>query len=373
MRMFYTLLALYAASHMYIFICLRRVFGPGRYLWPVGILLLLMAVSWLLRVGRVPVGMLDSFQTVSFAWMGYALILLLCLLALDVSGLGLRLGAKLFGVQTGLFSSARMLGLGFLISFPLFAWGLYEARTPRVIRMTINTPLLPADARPLEIVQMSDLHISALIGPGTLERMRDTVAAEKPDILLLVGDLVDGNMEEREADAAVMRSFPARLGKFAVTGNHEAYHGPEQSLRFIEACGFQILRQKSVEAGGIVLAGVDDDTFARAAGTKTDEAVELLRGLGASRYVLFLQHKPYPPDAPFDLMVSGHTHGGQIWPGTYVTRRIYGFGQGFTQLPDFAGKARMISISNGLGFWGPPVRLFTPPDIVHITLQPQAR
>lgn len=93
MRIFYLLFGLYAASHLYILICLRRALGPGRYLWFVGLLLLLMAGSWLIRIGRVPVGMMDGFQTVSFIWMGYALMLVFCLIALDVSGLFLRLGS----------------------------------------------------------------------------------------------------------------------------------------------------------------------------------------------------------------------------------------------------------------------------------------
>ena len=373
MRIFYLLFGLYAASHLYILICLRRALGSGRYLWFAGLFLLLMAGSWLIRFGRVPVGMMDGFQTVSFLWMGYALMLVFCLVALDVSGLLLRLGSRLFGADTALFSSARVLRIAFLLSLPLFFWAAYEARTPRTMHLTVTTPYLPADAEPLEIVQISDLHISALIGPQTLERMRDVVAEKEPDILVLVGDLVDGNMEEREADAAVMRTFPARLAKIAVTGNHEAYHGPEQSLAFIERSGFRLLRAETLEIGGIRIVGVDDDTFAKAAESDTADAGLLLRGLTPGMFTLLLQHKPYPPDAPFDLMLSGHTHGGQIWPGIFATRSLYGFDQGPTALPEVAGRPRLLNISNGLGFWGPPIRFFTPPDIVRITIKPESR
>ncbi len=373
MRIFYLLFGMYAASHLYILICLRRALGPGRYLWFVGFFLLLMAGSWLIRIGRVPVGMMDGFQTVSFIWMGYALMLAMSLIALDVSGLLLRLGSRLLGAEAALFSSAKVLRIAFVLSLPLFCWAVYEARTPRTVYLTVTTPYLPADAEPLEIVQISDLHISALIGPRTLERMRDVVAEKEPDILVLVGDLVDGNMEEREADAAVMRTFPARMAKIAVTGNHEAYHGPEQSLAFIERSGFRILRAETLEIGGIRIVGVDDDTFAKAAESDTADAGSLLRGLEPGRFTVLLQHKPYPPEAPFDLMLSGHTHGGQIWPGIFAVRSLYGFDQGLTALPEVAGRPRLLNISNGLGFWGPPIRFFTPPDIVRITIKPESR
>ena len=91
-------------------------------------------------------------------------------------------------------------------------------------------------------------------------------------------------MEEREADAAVMRTFPARMAKIAVTGNHEAYHGPEQSLAFIERSGFRILRAETLEIGGIRIVGVDDDTFAKAAESDTADAGPLLRGLEPGRF-----------------------------------------------------------------------------------------
>ena len=283
------------------------------------------------------------------------------------------LGSRLFGADAASFSSAKVLRIAFLFSLPLFCWAVYEARTPRTVYLTVTTPYLPADAEPLEIVQISDLHISALIGPRTLERMRDVVAEKEPDILVLVGDLVDGNMEEREADAAVMRTFPARMAKIAVTGNHEAYHGPEQSLAFIERSGFRILRAETLEVGGIRIVGVDDDTFARAVESDTADAGPLLRGLEPGRFTVLLQHKPFPPEAPFDLMLSGHTHGGQIWPGIFATRSLYGFDQGLTALPEVAGRPRLLNISNGLGFWGPPIRFFTPPDIVRITIKPESR
>ncbi len=375
MRVFYLLSGLYAASHIYILLCLRRAFGSGYWLWPVGLFLLLMAGSWLIRIGSVPVGMMDGFQTISFAWMGYALMLVLCLIALDVSGLLLRLGLRLFDGETAVFAPARLLRLGFLLSVPFFCWGLYQAQTPRTVRLTVTSPHMPAGAKPLEIVQISDLHVSALLGPKTLERMRDAIAEEVPDVLVLTGDLVDGNMEAREADAAVLRSFPARLSKIAVTGNHEAYHGAERSLEFMKRCGFTVLRSEAVEfENNIRIVGVDDDTFAKAIGTEhSARAGEMLRELAPDNFVVYLQHKPYPPDAPFDLMLSGHTHGGQIWPGIFLTRRLYGFDQGLTVLPEFEGRRRLLNISNGLGFWGPPVRLFAPPDIVRITVRPEAR
>ena len=188
----------------------------------------------------------------------------------------------------------------------------------------------------------------------------------------MAGDLVDTDVTQKDEEAAAWAAVPAPLGKFAVTGNHEFYHGLEKSLAFMRRCGFTPLRGEVAAAGGIVIAGVDDSNFT----DSSPETVDVPRVLSLAppdRFILLLNHKPYyPPQSVgrFDLQFSGHTHKGQIWPGELLVRRIYGFAQGLSVLEAGAGRS-LLYITNGIGFWGPPVRFLAPPEITVITLRPE--
>jgi predicted MPP superfamily phosphohydrolase len=179
------------------------------------------------------------------------------------------------------------------------------------------------------------------------------------------------DMSARNRDADMLRALPAPLGKFAVTGNHEFYRGGAMSLRFFEAAGFTTLRGAFAEAGGIVVAGVDDAAFAGPQGSASTDEAALLRKVPHGPFILFMNHRPLVAAGTvgaFDLQYSGHTHGGQIWPGTLITKSIYGMGQGLSVLREGA-RASLLYVSDGLGFWGPPIRLMTSSEITLILLR----
>lgn len=378
MKLFYTLFAVFVLSHVYIFVCLRRAFGSGLWQLTAIVWLTAMALSWFFRFGRPmgPVG--EKFQDVTFFWMGFLILFCYCLVSFDLLALLSRilscLPAAPLQKLPSFFVASRYVPIAIAIASALFIYSLYEAATPRLRHVTLTTNKLPASSPPLRVVGIADVHISSIIGPWMLERMAGRITETAPDILVVSGDLVDTDVSKRDKDAGILRSIPAKLGKFAVTGNHEYYHGLLISLDFMEKSGFRPLRGEAVEAGGIIIAGVDDGNFAKRFTPDTTNVLRVLETVPEDKFVLLLNHKPYYPTdtvGHFDLQFSGHTHGGQFWPGRIITRHIYRLRQGMNVLRE-GKETSLLYITNGIGFWGPPIRFFTPPEITIITLKPEA-
>jgi len=185
------------------------------------------------------------------------------------------------------------------------------------------------------------------------------------DRFVATGDIVDGEGNDLNALARYFRAYAPRLGAYAVTGNHEYYAGLENSLRFLHDAGFTVLRGEAAKAGGIVLAGVDDHTAMSAGQPANLDTRKALASFSANDFIVLLKHQPMvDSDTPFDLQLSGHIHGGQIFPFVYLTRLTYRVHTGLTEL----GDGRRLYVSRGTGTWGPPVRLFAPPEITLITI-----
>ena len=378
MRLFSFLFTLYGASHLYIYWCLLRMGLPRRWRIPAALLLLIFAGAWFYRLGRTTAFLPMIMQDISFIWMGFAIIATACFLAADAGGLIIRTVLRAIRpawAQNPWLKPRRCLLLALFGSLLGFSYAKNEAQTPQVVTLEIRSPKIPSGTEPLRLVHVTDTHTSNLIRAGTQRRMAAIITGLRPDLLLATGDIVDTDMTERMAEARIWEGIPTPLGKFFVTGNHEFYRGVEQSLAFITRAGFIPLRGAEALVGPLRLVGVDDDRFlGSSTGPETTSAAPLLANDTPERYVVLLKHKPYVDKAligKFDLQLSGHTHGGQIWPGKYITQAIYGVEQGLTTHTGNEGQQSLLYTSNGLGFWGPPVRLFTPPEITLIILSPE--
>jgi predicted MPP superfamily phosphohydrolase len=194
------------------------------------------------------------------------------------------------------------------------------------------------------------------------------VREAEPDFFFMVGDLVDGEMSGRDREAELLRSHGAKYGAFAVTGNHEFYAGVEQAVNFMRRAGFSVIRDGRVDAAGVVLIGLDDP----AKGGRNFYAAEVLPDdldfsrPAADSLVLLLKHRPQvveDTEGKFDLQLSGHTHGGQIWPFGYIVSWANESVQGLSRKGGGA-----VYVSNGAGFWGPPLRFLAPPEVVVIDI-----
>lgn len=294
----------------------------------------------------------------SHVWMGY-LFLFVCV------GLVSDFGFMLFRLVSPDLTMRPLMRLGAVgsASLGLLVYGYFEAQEIRIKRIDIVTPKLAAGH--VTLAQLSDLHLGIMQGDRLLDRIGATLRALKPDIVVATGDIVDGQGDD--FNQLARRVLPDRppLGAYAVTGNHEYYAGLDHSLDFMRRAGFTMLRGHAVRVGGIVLAGVDDPTVTQSTQQARVQEDKALATTSRDDFVVLLKHQPIVSGhARFDLQLSGHVHGGQIFPFGYLTRLAYRFNTGLTELAD----GRRLHVSRGAGTWGPPIRLLAPPEITLITI-----
>lgn len=247
-----------------------------------------------------------------------------------------------------------------------FAYGHFEARTLRVDRINIPTSKLPPSVERLRVVQISDLHFSAVNSIGLATSVAHGIEALAPDLLVATGDVVDRGITDEDGVAGIFRSLEAPLGKYAILGNHEFYHGVDSSTRFLQQAGFRVLRGEVVKPRSwLSVAGVDDEAAERAGGYQGQSPEDLLERISRDDLVLFLRHRPLVHETNrgrFDLQLSGHTHGGQIFPFSLVVALAYPYLRGAHDV----GEGSMLYVSRGTGTWGPPIRVGSPPEITLI-------
>jgi predicted MPP superfamily phosphohydrolase len=361
---------LYAVIHLYLFWRLKAAFGAGPWqYWALALFAVMVSLALARRShpDNLPG---EVISWVSLVWMGCAFIAVTWFVLLDAGFLALRLFDLVSGMHASRFlSPARAMPYLLALVALLSLYALYEARSPRLVRLTVKTAKLPPATDAIRIAALSDVHISSTVGVRSLRRLAALIEKENPDILLSLGDLLDADMRNKTEEAHILRELPARFGKFAVFGNHEAYRGVANSTRFTQDAGFTLLRGQTAEAGGLTIVGVDDPVFGGGDNSTTD-AGPLLEKTGHTRFVLLAQHRPSGSEryaGLFDLQISGHTHGGQIWPARYLAARANGHQQGLSELRGPLGGS-LLFISNGSGHWGPPMRLFTPPQILIVDL-----
>jgi predicted MPP superfamily phosphohydrolase len=232
---------------------------------------------------------------------------------------------------------------------------------------------LPPALSGLTIVQLTDVHIGPTIGRNFLEHVVERTNLAKPDAIVITGDLVDGSVASLRQHVEPLASLRARYGVFFVTGNHEYYSGVEEWLLELERLGVRPLRNERVTIGdraSIDLAGVDDASARGAGRGHGPDYAKALGGAAPDRELVMLAHQPsqivHAAKAGVGLQLSGHTHGGQIWPFGALVR---------LNQPYVAGLHRhdertQIYVSRGTGYWGPPMRLFCPAEITKIVLAP---
>ncbi|HEU0265511.1 MAG TPA: metallophosphoesterase, partial [Geobacterales bacterium] len=207
------------------------------------------------------------------------------------------------------------------------SWGFWQALQIRSTQVTIPVTTLPLGRDRLTIVQISDVHLGLLVREKRLAKILEQVRQASPDILVVTGDLVDGQIADMTGLAEPLRAIRPPFGKFAVIGNHEYYVGLDQALSFIDRCGFILLRDAWRQPlPGIAIAGVDDPAGRGFGRHSSPGEAELLSQLPADAFRILLKHRPVVDAASaghFDLQLSGHVHGGQIYPFTILTHLAY--------------------------------------------------
>jgi hypothetical protein len=270
---------------------------------------------------------------------------------------------------------SRVVAVGvLLVSLALIVWGFVEAwRVPRVRRVDVTLPRLGDGLDGVRVVLLTDTHYGPIDRSRWSAKVTAVVNSLDPDVVCHTGDIADGTVELRRAQAVHLGDVKARLARAYVTGNHEYFGDAIGWLDYMQELGWEPLHNRHivVERGGsrLVLAGVDDFTaVGSATGHRADHA-RALADADSDLPVVLLAHQPKQiSDAVqhgIDLQLSGHTHGGQIWPFHLLVRTDQPVLQGLTR----HGARTQLYTSRGTGFWGPPLRIFAPSEITLLTLR----
>ncbi|MGV9631940.1 metallophosphoesterase, partial [Streptomyces sp. NPDC003487] len=245
-------------------------------------------------------------------------------------------------------------------------YGTYGVlRGPRVKHVTVPLAKLPRAAHGYRIAVVSDIHLGPVLGRGFAQKVVDTINATQPDLIAVVGDLVDGSVKDLGPAAAPLAGLRARHGAYFVTGNHEYFSGAEQWVEEVRRLGLRPLENARTEMPWFDLAGVNDMQ-----GESEGHGPDFTRALGdrdTTRACVLLAHQPVQIHEAVrhgvDLQLSGHTHGGQLWPGNLLAAAAN---------PTVAGLERygdtQLYVSRGAGAWGPPTRVGAPSDITIVEL-----
>jgi uncharacterized protein len=237
---------------------------------------------------------------------------------------------------------------------------------PQLDRVQIPLAKLPRTMDGTRIALVSDIHLGPLRGRSHTERIVNMINGMDADIVAVVGDMIDGSVERLGAAAAPLRNLRSRQGNYFVTGNHEYYSGYEEWVEEVARLGLRPLRNERLEIGGLDLAGVND-----IAGEEFDDGPDFARtfdGRDTSRPVVLLAHQPVQAHEAakhgVDLQLSGHTHGGQMVPFNLLVA---------LEQPVVSGLGTVdgvpVYVTNGAGFWGPPVRIGAPPQVTLVELR----
>jgi len=299
----------------------------------------------------------------TFVWMGVCFFLLISLLASDVvlslpgAGVSARVQAAFVG-STALVLSASGLALALA--------------PPNVTHITVEIARWPAGLDGFRIVQISDIHIGAILDRRFARRIAERVNGLRADLVAVTGDLVDGGVDRLGVEVEPLRALASRCGTFFVTGNHDYFSRVDPWVAKVRQLGWRVLRNERVAIGEgdavFDLAGVDDHLARRFGHDSGADVERALAGRDPDRAVVLLAHNPNQFDEAarygVDLQLSGHTHGGQMWPFGYLVRLATRYVSGL-----FRKDGSVLYVCRGTGFWGPPMRLFRRGEIAEITIR----
>lgn len=366
MGLFLTIvLSVWALMHAYVFARLGSIpwLGLHQSPWKLWLIALgcwafypLVRTVDAFKPGFVP-WLIEGFAA---QWIGILFLAFAGFLILDL----VTLGGALWRAYTVTLRGA-LVGVVAVLSLVASIQGF---RAPVVREYEVALPGLPRERDGLVLVHVSDLHLGAVLRGSWMRRLAGRVAELRPDLVVVVGDVIDGDAPRVEPMLPELSRLQAPLGVWAVTGNHEYYAGVDASVRILERAGFNVLRNRSAEVvPGLVLAGVDDLSARRQFHASGDALGRALSPRPAGATIL-LSHTPLRVEESarlgVGLMLSGHTHNGQIWPFTHLVRLRY---------PHICGRYEVdgmtLLVSRGAGTWGPRMRLWRPGEVLKITLR----
>jgi len=341
--------------------------------WGLAFLALSIVIGIALR--RAPRALSSPIAWVVYTWLGLMFFLFFLLLAVDAARAVVSVGSRLASIpppdpERRLFLARWLGGLVGLAAVALGGLGVANVLSAVAVkRVRVQLAKLPASASGYRIAMISDVHVGPTIGRAFIEDIVRRVNQLKPDMIAITGDLVDGSVADLGAMVEPLRDLRAADGVFFVTGNHEYYSGVDEWLAFLPTLGIRVLVNEHVtigHPGGFDLAGVED-LASRGFDGHAPDLPRALLGRDSSRALVLLAHQPKAIHEAerlgVDLQLSGHTHGGQLFPWKYLV----GLDQPYVAGLHEHGRAK-VYVSCGTGYWGPPMRVGAPAEITELEL-----
>jgi len=317
----------------------------------------------------LPGAVIRPLVWVAFIWMGVGFLLVAFFGLADFARLVAFVIARIRGpsdpdpAKRVFLARTVAAGVGGVVA-GLSAVGIRSAlHGVQIKELEVKLRGLPRELAGFRLVQISDVHVGPLLRKDWVAEVVERIRALSPDLVAITGDLVDGRVRELRDHVAPLAKIDARRGVYFVTGNHEYYSGVEEWYAHLPSLGVRPLRNERVEvAPGLEVAGIEDPTG-------DPNLAAALAGRDPGRALVLLAHQPrqFPEAARHGvpLTLSGHTHGGQIWPFSWIVALAQPYLAGLHRRGD-----SQLYVSRGTGFWGPPMRVFAPAEITLLKLQP---
>lgn len=370
--MFIIILILYSLVNFYVF---QRIWAamPPNVLGRVGLVLFAVIaissffVSFLIG-DSLPVGLTSFLYKVGTAWFFILIYFFMIMLIIDLFGLTNRLFHFMPSDAMTRYTKESWIGLGFVVGFValLMLCGYLKYQWKVRVDLPVNIYKTIGDSissKPLRIVAISDLHLGYGIGKGEFEKWIDLINSEHPDIVLIAGDIIDNSVRPLNEGnfAESFHKIKAPMGIYACPGNHEYISGFSGSLDFIGKTGVHMLRDSvALVDSSFYVIGRDDRS-----NPNRKELKDLVANLDKSKPIILLDHQPYNLEEAeangIDIQFSGHTHQGQVWPISQITKQLYEKDHGYIK----KGNAN-IYVSSGIGIWGGKFRIGTQSEYVVI-------
>lgn len=370
---FIVFFSLYAALHAYVFVKAWNAFHFRVVTGAIIALVFFFCLFAPMMVRTLEQGGQESLARIiayaGYIWMSAIFVFFVISLSIDILRFFIIIISSIAKIHLPhiVHSSMILFLMSAIASAGITTYGYYEARSIRIERIGIETSKLPTGIDRFTIVQISDVHLGLVNRDKRLLSFIKDIQKIDPDVVVSTGDLVDGQLNSLNGLSAILNTINPRYGKYAVMGNHEFYAGVGVSENFTRKSGFILLRQKAVTVGNAInLVGVDDEGHLAPSVNQSSEK-DLFRQVPSNLFTVFLKHRPVVDPSTlglFDIQLSGHTHGGQIFPFRYITRMSFPYVAGLYPLTDDA----VLYVSRGTGTWGPPIRFLTPPEITVIEI-----
>jgi len=312
----------------------------------------------------------DILNILGGFWLAFMLYGFLFFLLSDIISLLLRIPGVIRGENIFLFRKWSFIIIASFSSL-LIIGGFINALIPVTKEYNITINKSAGKIKTLRIAAVSDIHLGSIIRERSIKKLSSILKNLKPDMVLLLGDIVDGEIGPvLRGDLLQYFTSPRSIdGLFAITGNHEFIGGANKTIPYIESKGIRVLKDEIVTLdGGIQLIGrIDRDSF-RFYRKERLPLGELMKQVDTTKPVILLDHQPFHLDETakygIDLQLSGHTHNGQMWPLNYVTSMIYELSYGYLKK-----RNTHFIVSSGYGLWGPRVRSGSRSEVLLINIK----